>query len=161
MAKAFFNVSIHAVTILLFLLSTLNCSDRNIKVSTITVAPKLGELSLAVTRGNLEEVQRLVSAGVDINENIGTPSQPITPLMLALYYAGRPNETIASYLLDQGADPDVQFKSSRSGVPIMSIRDWICAERESAQSNNPNESCIQVADFRDRLMRRDQIGRQR
>ncbi len=118
----------------LFSLGLIACSDRNIKVTASIIAPHQGDLSHAVVTGSEPDVAALLAKGSDINENIGTPEQPITPLMLALAYGESPNDKMAAYLLDQGANPDVVFKSKKKGIPFMSVRQWICQSSEAIQS---------------------------
>lgn len=60
-------------------------------------------LSKAVALGNLAEVERLVRLGANVNENTGTPTDKITPLIIA---AIKGREDIAQFLLAKGADPD-------------------------------------------------------
>ena len=155
-----------------------SCTDKNIRVSTITITPRLGELAMAVAAGSETEVQSLIARGASVNENIGSGSQPITPLMLALAYSQTPNDKMAAYLLEQGAYTDIAFKSKQAGVPSMTIRQWIClntdtsntayrslpkvpksAARSLASGSNYNNGCIGAPLLQDRIQKRDDLER--
>ena len=120
----------------LALLNT-GCSDRNIKVTNLSVGsappPKIGELSIAVAAGAETQVQELIAKGADVDENIGTKTQPITPLMIALGLSDVPNDKMAAYLLDQHANPDIDFYSTDKSIK-MSIREWICVQSQETSS---------------------------
>lgn len=87
-------------------------TDPNNKPAAKTDATLVkGSLVKAVYEGELATVKRLVAAGADVNENIGTEVDEITPLLTAVAY-GR--EDIALYLLDNKAVLHSAFKGYRS-----------------------------------------------
>src|SRR5690242_582544 len=53
---------------------------------TLPAVPK-GALSKAVFKQQNNEIESLIKAGADINENIGTSDLPLTPLLLSILNA--------------------------------------------------------------------------
>ena len=51
--------------------------------------PELGRLTAAVIAGDIARVDRLLELGADMNENLGTPTEAITPILVAIS-AGNP-----------------------------------------------------------------------
>ena len=69
--------------------------------------PVLGELTKAVIQDDSSRVSRLLEMGADVNENIGTEANRITPLLSAIVLG---NETLASALILRGASPLSTFE---------------------------------------------------
>ena len=70
-------------------------------------APKKGSLFRAIVRDNFAEVINLTDAGADINENIGSPTDEITPLLAAVAFG---NERITNLLIERGAAAHSAFQ---------------------------------------------------
>lgn len=70
-------------------------------------APTLGLLTVAAGEGRLEDVRKLLRQGANIDENIGTNTDQITPLLAALA-AGE--KRVAEFLIRNGARLDARFK---------------------------------------------------
>jgi len=90
---------------LLFWVLISGCSNdnvTNINAHLKRPTPALGELSKAVVRSNKGKVIELLDQGANVNENVGTDSEPITPLILAI---GTKLDSLAIILLERGADP--------------------------------------------------------
>jgi len=62
--------------------------------------PVHGALVRAVAAGDVSRARALLKQGADINENVGTETEEITPLLAAIATG---NETIAVYLAERGA----------------------------------------------------------
>ena len=123
--------------LILLSLSLVDCSDRKIQVKGVTLSPRTGELSLAVSVGAFDRVSELIYAGADVNENIGTDEKPVTPLMIALAGNTTQDDKTASYLIDHGADLEKAFPSRRGNKSR--VRDWICYGDTKGQ---PARACI-------------------
>ena len=71
---------------------------------------QLGDLSRAVARGDEYGAIRLLNRGADINENVGTDENRVTPLLIAVADG---NEKITHMLIRSGASLDVQYQGYR------------------------------------------------
>lgn len=69
--------------------------------------PVLGELTKAVIQNDSSRVSRLIEMGADVNENIGSEANRITPLLAAIVLG---NEPLASALIIRGASPLATFE---------------------------------------------------
>ncbi len=69
--------------------------------------PTSGLLSAAVAANDLPRVRDLVAAGADVNENIGTEGEQITPIMIS---TARGYREIALFLVHEGARTTDSFK---------------------------------------------------
>lgn len=64
--------------------------------------PVVGELTKAVIQNDASRVSRLIEMGADVNENIGSQPNRITPLLAAVAMG---NQTLANALIMRGASP--------------------------------------------------------
>jgi ankyrin repeat protein len=78
----------------------------NKEVSSTQRIPTKGKLSLAVLKGDTAQVLELLKMGADINENIGTEEQVITPLLLAIAEA---NSAMTQLMLQNGAEQNLTY----------------------------------------------------
>ena len=78
--------------------------------ASVVPRPPQGTLSLAVVQGDAVQVIRLLKEGADINENMGTAPEIVTPLFLAIASS---NSAITQILLQNGADPSVTYRQYR------------------------------------------------
>ncbi|MBI1860337.1 MAG: hypothetical protein HYR96_05400 [Deltaproteobacteria bacterium] len=69
--------------------------------------PEIGLLTLAVLAADGARVDRLIEMGSDINENVGTAADALTPLLAAIATA---NAALAISLVIRGASPVIRFQ---------------------------------------------------
>ena len=69
--------------------------------------PKKGELTKAASQGDLQLVEKLLSRGADLNENIGDGTDQITPLLAAI---AQERTDVAKQLLMKGAKSYHSYK---------------------------------------------------
>ena len=65
------------------------------------------ELFAACGSGEVETVERLLDAGVDVNTNLGTNDRPITPLLVAI---SEKQFGVAQTLVQRGAALDTRYQ---------------------------------------------------
>ncbi|CAH0524618.1 ankyrin repeat domain-containing protein [Vibrio hippocampi] len=82
-------------------------------VETMFTDPMVRRTAVAAQNGDISELERLISQGVDIN-TLGTSNATI--LFCALL-----NKDSFEYLLKQGANPNVQFKSGGSVIHAAAV----------------------------------------
>ncbi len=82
----------------------LSCSRQ--KISPSATSYNHGDLVRAAATGDRKRVVELLGQGVDINENVGSIQQSITPLIVSIV---RGHSSIASLLLANGASTDPKF----------------------------------------------------
>lgn len=82
------------------------CAAELPSEKTLDQPPEVGELSRAVARGDESETIRLIKQGADINENVGSDENRITPLLIAVADG---NEKITHRLIRSGASLDIQY----------------------------------------------------
>jgi hypothetical protein len=73
----------------------------------VVPAPAKGELTRAAARGDLAAVRALIARGADLNENAGTDSAPLTPLIAALVSR---QESTAQALFQAGASTTLSIR---------------------------------------------------
>ncbi len=77
-----------------------------------------GDLIRAIIDDDLERVKLLLNAGADINENIGSETDEITPLIAAVILR---REQIASHLIEKGAQLHPMYKGYQANDFAFSI----------------------------------------
>lgn len=73
-------------------------------------------LHYAVTQASFSRIRKLVEAGADLNAQNKHGTTPM--MLLVMFKSDKQREAILSYLLKQGADPDIQTSSKLTALHI-------------------------------------------
>lgn len=97
--------------------------------ATPTDKPVVGELTRAVIQNDASRAARLIQMGADVNENVGTESNRITPLLAAIALGNQP---MANTLLAKQAST----KPSYEGYDAIDYADYLSLDTTLALMKN-------------------------
>lgn len=82
------------------------CSKPVEPTSDSSSSLRTGQVTRAVLRGSMLELEEALNKGGDPNENVGDPDHPISPLLVATA-TGRAD--MVRFLVNRGASKDIRF----------------------------------------------------